>query len=83
MLELVKEGQTMKKHHLLFFALVVILIPCVANAGGNAVPELDLHAGPVSLTAAVLLAFACITGLLTVKHMTKVRRSRIDSTDKS
>ena len=73
----------MKKHRLLLFALAVLLIPCVANAGGNPVPELDLHVGPLSFTAAVLLAFACVTGLLTVKHMTKVRRSRIDSTDKS
>ncbi len=73
----------MKKHHLLLFALAALVIPSVANAGGQAVPELDLRVGPLSFTGAVLLAFACITGLLTLKHMMKVRRSRIASTDKS
>jgi hypothetical protein len=69
----------MRKHGLVLFAAVLILLPSLAKASGPPVPVQE--PGTLSLLGGGLLALACISGVLTVRQFIAGRRSRSTSTN--
>ncbi len=72
------KGEPVRKYGVVLFVAALTLMPSLAKAGGT-VPMQE--PGTVSLLGAGLLAFACISGVLTVNRVIASRRSRVTSTN--
>lgn len=69
----------MRKYGLVLFALSLILLPSLAEAGGGPVPTPE--PGTLSVLGLGLLTLASVSGVKTVRLFIEGRRSRSTSTN--